>query len=244
MSSAKPSSGGAPNQDLRGIQFRAVTALSRLKDEVGRLGTPSDTADLRHRIAANSQRFKELAQQFRQAASSHPDKASTATQKIMRDFQSLLQNYERLMETARGKEAATLPRGQQVAKTLPEEDTADVERQAFIEHQQKQELLSVENELQFNETVIEERDQAISEITGQIGEVHQIFQDLAVLVHDQGEMIEDIESNLTRASNRTHDAHVQIVRAERSQARARNTWCFLTMLAVGAVGVLLLIILA
>lgn len=247
MSSGKPSSGGAPNQDLRGIQFRAVTALSRLKDEVGRLGTASDTADLRHRIAANSQRFKELAQQFREAANSHPDKASTATQKIMRDFQSLLQNYERLMETARGKEAASLPKahGQQGGKTgVPTQDTSDVEQQAFIEYQQKQELLSVENELQFNESLIEERDQAITEITGQIGEVHQIFQDLAVLVHDQGEMIEDIESNITRASNRTHDAHVQIVRAERSQARARNTWCFLTMLAAGAVGVLLLIILA
>eukprot|EP00889_Picochlorum_renovo_P008562 jgi/Picre1/35592/NNA_003053.t1 len=101
----------------------------------------------------------------------------------------------------------------------------------------------IENQVQYNEALIEERDRAITEITGQIGEVHQIFQDLAVLVHDQGEMVDDIEANLTRASNKTHDAHTQLIRAERSQRRARSTWCFLAMLAGGAIGVLLLIVL-
>ena len=41
----------------------------------------------------------------------------------------------------------------------------------------------------FNEAIIEEREQGIQEIQQQIGEVHEIFKDLAVLVHDQGTMI-------------------------------------------------------
>lgn len=61
-----------------------------------------------------------------------------------------------------------------------------------------QALLAVDNELTFNEAIIEEREQAINEISGQIGEVHQIFQDLAVLVNDQGEQLNDIEANITR----------------------------------------------
>jgi len=236
------------NQELRSIQFRAVTAFNRLRDDVARLGSAADTPDLRRRIAGSTQRFGELAQQFRDAVSKHPNKDGVATQKIMRDFQGLLKNSERLLSTAREREAATLPhRAARASAAAAEQDEAaraDIERQALLEQQRKQELLQTEGELRFNEALIEERDQAVTEISGQISEVHQIFQDLAVLVHDQGEMMDDIESNLTRAATRTMDAHTQIVRAERSQRRARNTWCFLMMLAAGAVGILLLIILA
>ncbi|KAL4535242.1 hypothetical protein Ndes2526B_g06141 [Nannochloris sp. 'desiccata'] len=237
------------NQELRAIQFRAVTAFNRLRDDVARLGTSVDTPELRRRIAGSTHRFGELAQQFRDAVAQHPAKNSTSTQKIMRDFQGLLKNSERLLGTAREKEAASLPRSSDgAAAALQQQDSsqnqADVERQALLEQQQKQQLLQTEGELQFNEALIDERDQAITEITGQIGEVHQIFQDLAVLVHDQGEMMDDIESNITRAATQTQDAHVQITRAERSQRKARKTWCFLMMLTAGVVAVLLLIILA
>jgi syntaxin 7 len=239
------------NQELRAIQFRAVTAFNRLRDDVARLGSSVDTPDLRRRIAGSTHRFGELAQQFRDTVSQHPAKNTTSTQKIMRDFQDLLKKSERLLSTAREKEAASLPRssdGATTAAALQQQDSsqnqADIERQALLEQQQKQQLLQTEGELRFNEALIDERDQAITEITGQIGEVHQIFQDLAVLVHDQGEMMDDIESNITRAATQTQDAHVQITRAERSQRRARNTWCFLMMLTAGVVAVLLLIILA
>jgi syntaxin 7 len=47
----------------------------------------------------------------------------------------------------------------------------------------------LDNEIVFNEAIIEERDQGIQEIQHQITEVNEIFKDLAVLVHDQGAMI-------------------------------------------------------
>ena len=47
----------------------------------------------------------------------------------------------------------------------------------------------MDNEIVFNEAIIEERDQGIQEIQHQITEVNEIFKDLAVLVHDQGAMI-------------------------------------------------------
>lgn len=242
----------AANAELKGIQFRAVTAFNRLRDDVGRLGTPSDTADLRRRIAASGERFKALAQEFRQRVAAHPARDSSAAQKLLRDFQSLLKTSERLMETAKAKEAASLPRqpagaamaaaAQQYELSAAAREAA--ERQALLESQRKQELLSIENQLQFNEAVIEERDHAITEISGQIGEVHQIFQDLAVLVNDQGEQLDDIEANITRAAERTADATVQIGHAERSQRSARNKWCFLLVITFVVLLILILIILA
>jgi syntaxin 7 len=47
----------------------------------------------------------------------------------------------------------------------------------------------LDNEIVYNETVIEEREHAIEEIQGQISEVHEIFKDLATLVHSQGVVI-------------------------------------------------------
>lgn len=47
----------------------------------------------------------------------------------------------------------------------------------------------MDNEISFNEAIIEEREQGINEIQQQIGEVNEIFKDLAVLVHEQGAMI-------------------------------------------------------
>ena len=47
----------------------------------------------------------------------------------------------------------------------------------------------MDNEIVFNEAIIEEREQGIHEIQQQIGEVNEIFKDLAVLVHEQGSMI-------------------------------------------------------
>jgi hypothetical protein len=49
--------------------------------------------------------------------------------------------------------------------------------------------LFLDNEIAFNEAIIEEREQGIQEIQQQIGEVNEIFKDLAVLVHEQGTMI-------------------------------------------------------
>ena len=47
----------------------------------------------------------------------------------------------------------------------------------------------MDNEIVFNEAIIEEREHGIQEIQQQIGEVNEIFKDLAVLVHEQGAII-------------------------------------------------------
>ena len=55
-------------------------------------------------------------------------------------------------------------------------DGDGAETQALLQAQQRQEFRRVDEELQYNEVLIEERDEAIQEISQQIGEVHEIFQ--------------------------------------------------------------------
>ena len=53
----------------------------------------------------------------------------------------------------------------------------------------------------------------------QIGEVNEIFRDLAVLVSDQGAMIDTIDSNVTRAAGEVRSANTELAAAEKQQAR-------------------------
>lgn len=220
---------------LKGIHFKAVTAYNRLKDE------------LRSPTVTNPQtagKIQELGKEFRVALEECQDdaaKESVLTQKIVRDFQGVLQRSESVLKDFKEKNARQAAYHGQVG-----EGSNQLELQEMQQMTVQQETMNTvsEAQLRHNEIVIEERNVAITEISGQIGEVHQIFQDLAVLVHDQGEAVDDIESNLTRAAQKTQDAHAHVRRAERSQRTAARNKCFLMMLGVGAVAVLFLVLLA
>ncbi|CAB4280410.1 unnamed protein product [Prunus armeniaca] len=67
--------------------------------------------------------------------------------------------------------------------------TRDQHRQPFLQERKRQEVLLLDNEISFNEAIIEEREHGIREIEEQIGQANEIFKDLAVLVHEQGVVI-------------------------------------------------------
>ena len=50
---------------------------------------------------------------------------------------------------------------------------------------QQQEFDSIENELEFNDALLEEREEGIRQIQRDVQDVHEVFKDLAVLVNEQ-----------------------------------------------------------
>lgn len=91
------------------------------------------------------------------------------------------------------------------------------EQRALLVESRRQEVLFLDNEIAFNEAIIEEREQGIQEIQQQIGEVNEIFKDLAVLVHEQGTMIDDIGSNIENSHAATAQAKSQLAKASKTQ---------------------------
>ena len=88
-----------------------------------------------------------------------------------------------------------------------------------------------------------EREQGIAEIQQQIGEVNEIFQDLAVLVNEQGQMIDDIEANIVSTAVRTKDARRVLTKADKSQKAARNKMICLAIVIAVVLIVLILFLL-
>jgi syntaxin 7 len=94
--------------------------------------------------------------------------------------------------------------------------------------------MQLENETVFNEAVIEEREQGIRDIHQQIGEVNELFKDLAVLVHEQGYMIGsyDIDKNIVGAEAATEEASQQLVKADKSQKSGSNIASLILVIVV------------
>ncbi|MBA0802064.1 hypothetical protein Gohar_012394 [Gossypium harknessii] len=114
----------------------------------------------------------------------------------------------------------------------------------------RQEVILLDNEIGFNEAMIDEREQGIREVEEQIGQVNEIFKDLAVLVHEQGVVIgkmpntlleidysfmhldlssdsfnitDDISSNIDASSVSTTQARGQLAKASKS-VKPRTSW--------------------
>ncbi len=68
------------------------------------------------------------------------------------------------------------------------------------------------------------------------------LQDMAVLVHDQGLQIDDIDANVSTYELRTEQAGQEIVKADTYQRAARNRKCILLTIVIIVVVVLVLVI--
>ncbi|KAL0914209.1 hypothetical protein M5K25_017721 [Dendrobium thyrsiflorum] len=117
------------------------------------------------------------------------------------------------------------------------------EERALLVESRRQEVLLLDNEIAFNEAIIEERQLGIQEIQQQIGEVNEIFKDLAVLVHDQGAMIDDIDSNIDNSLAATAQAKTQLTKASKTQKSNSSLGCLLLVI-FGVVLLILIIVLA
>ncbi|MED6120478.1 hypothetical protein PIB30_021147 [Stylosanthes scabra] len=258
---------GGPNAPLRRSQppsqaiaagiFQINTSLATFRRLVDALGTVKDTPDHRHKLHNTRQRIlqlvkdtsaklKSLTQSDRDAASSNANK-KIEDAKLVRDFQTTLQEFQKVQQLASERESTytpTAPPSSFPTSSGSGEESVerDQESQPFIREQRRQEVLLLDNEISFNEAMIEEREQGIREVQEQIGQANDIFKDLAVLVHDQGVVIDDIQSNIDTSAGATTQARVQLAKASKN-VKSRTSWCWWVLVIFVVVLVILLLVL-
>lgn len=69
-----------------------------------------------------------------------------------------------------------------------------------------------------------------------------MFQDLAVLINDQGQQLVTIDNQIASTAERTREGQQELVKAERSQRAARNK-CLALWLVAGLVLAIIIIVL-
>ncbi|KAK7847031.1 syntaxin-22 [Quercus suber] len=149
--------------------------------------------------------------------------------KLVRDFQTTLQEFQKAQQLASERESTYSPSAPPPSKTSDSDDysapSVDQENRPFLYDQKRQEVVLLDNEISFNEAMIDEREQGIKDIEEQIGQASEIFKDLAVLVHEQGVVIDDVHSNIESSSAATTQGRVQLAKASKS-SKSKSSWCW------------------
>uniref|UniRef100_A0A803LR92 t-SNARE coiled-coil homology domain-containing protein n=1 Tax=Chenopodium quinoa TaxID=63459 RepID=A0A803LR92_CHEQI len=227
--SSSRSSAQSPSQAVAAGIFQINTAVSSFRRLVDAIGTSKDTPDHRQKLHTTRQRILQLVKDTsaKLKALSDSDHSANVTQskkiedaKLARDFQATLQEFQNVQQLASERESSYVPSGAPtsvVTDSSVEEAKQDLENQPFLLDQKRQELVLLDNEVVFNEAIIEEREQGIKEVQSQIGQVNEIFMDLAVLVHEQGVVIDDIHSNIEASAAVTSQAKQQLSKASKSE---------------------------
>eukprot|EP00929_Paragymnodinium_shiwhaense_P035403 TRINITY_DN19109_c0_g1_i1.p1 TRINITY_DN19109_c0_g1~~TRINITY_DN19109_c0_g1_i1.p1 ORF type:complete len:308 (+),score=66.75 TRINITY_DN19109_c0_g1_i1:162-1085(+) len=97
-------------------------------------------------------------------------------------------------------------------------------------------------ELESMETNASQRSGEITQIAASISDLHTVFKELAVLVIDQGSILDRIDYNIEQVVHTSQDANVQLQKAEKSSKSNRAMKCIFVLVAINVVLLLILIL--
>jgi len=98
------------------------------------------------------------------------------------------------------------------------------------------------NEVEHVEALANERDEEIAQIAQSIEELSQIFKELAVLVIDQGTILDRIDFNMEQVVEHTQEGLGQLGVAEKHQKSARPMKCIICLIVLIVIMLALLIL--
>ncbi|OEL33156.1 Syntaxin-22 [Dichanthelium oligosanthes] len=228
--------GGA--NDARGLVFQITTAVASYRRLLNSLGTPKDTPILRDHLQKTSQNILQLAKDAKDKLqkAAEADKSidtsvsnkRVADMKLAKDFGATMEEFRKLQNLAIQREMAYKPVVPQNAQSnYTTGDRSDgpghmPEQRALLAESTRQEVLQLDNEIVFNEALIEEREHAIQEIQQQI---------------------EEIDTNIDNSAAATKEAKKEVAQAAKTQKSNSSLLCLL-MVIFGVVLLVVIIVLA
>ncbi|OUC47230.1 SNARE domain protein [Trichinella nativa] len=237
------------SSDERGKDFNRLsqlvsTQISKISQNVAtiqrmvaQLGTTQDSEHLRqnlHEIQHFTHTLSQTTMESLKNLSSLPSPSNASEQRqwklqrerLTNDFSVVLNNFQAVQRSAAQKEKVS------VLRARVDSGIGGVSFSSVI----PQEKLQIEQNLDIQ--TIQEREQVIRQLESDIMDVNQIFKDLALMVHQQGEVIDSIEANVDNAQVHIDQGSTQIQRAAQYQSKARRK----KMLCCSVIIVLIIVI--
>lgn len=110
----------------------------------------------------------------------------------------------------------------------------------LVQQQAQQAALADQGEVEFQESLIVQREEEIRDIERGITELNDIFRDLGTMVSAQGESLDVIEANVSNVAQDHKAADTELRSAARYQKGARNRACCLLLILAVVLAVILL----
>ncbi|CAN1199984.1 SYP22 [Linum perenne] len=218
--------------------FQINTAVSTFQRLVNTLGTPKDTPELREKLHKTrlhiGQLVKDTSARLKQASDS--DHHGTVSQskkiadaKLAKDFQAVLKEFQKAQRLSAERETAystfvakANPPSSYAANEVDGNSDTIPEERALLMESKRQEVVLLDNEISFNEAIIEEREQGIHEISQQI---------------------DDVGSHIDNAHAATAQGKQHLVKAAKTQKSNSSLTCLLLVI-FGIVLLIVIVVLA
>jgi len=238
-------------QALRSFSANTNT-LTKL---VSSVNPRTDDRDLRNRIHdlidQNKRLARDTTQKLKQMQSMkaldqrEQNSRRAAQSKLAQDFQRWLQKFQEISTLDLNKERKEVQESnyQRGHGDFPGLGLDFDKKRPAEEEESLVQAQAMEDDIQFNEQIVQERNREIREIETAVVEVGQIFQDLAAMVNEQGVMVDNIEANISSSVEATSTGVVQLEGAEEYQIRARKKCVCISIIVVVAVAIIVIVIL-
>ena len=164
-------------------------------------------------------------------------------QKLSREFQASGTEFQSIQRLALEKQRASATAARTALESndssAPYSDSPS-QQQSQLQEQDQLRLAS-QDEVDFQDSLIVERESEIRNIEQSVGELNELFRDVAHIVHEQGGQLDTIAGNVQNVATDTRHADLELRSANRYQKSARGkACCLLVILAI----VLTIIVLA
>jgi t-SNARE complex subunit (syntaxin) len=154
---------------------------------------------------------------------------------MIRDFQEAQTQAKMSMEERLVREIRVVKpdvTGEEVARIMSQDDPSRIFQQELLgdlDHQRaRQNLL-----------FITERHRDILTLEKSIRELHQLFVDMAAMVMQQGELIDQIETSVANSVEHTAQANVELESAIKAQKCGRKKMCIIILLVIALLAIII-----
>ncbi|MBN3290443.1 STX7 protein, partial [Polypterus senegalus] len=200
----------------------SVLLAAEIQRIVNQLGTAQDTNELRQQLRQKQQHVNNLAKEtdkYMKQFGTLPSSADQRQRKILKErlveeFSSALNNFQMVQRQAAQKEKEF---GGLHDDGYQEENISSFESKNRSEAQVQEDAITEEDLM-----LIKERETAIRQLESDIVNINEIFKDLGMMIHEQGETIDSIEANVENAEVHVQSANEQLARAADYQSRSRK----------------------
>lgn len=229
--------------------FTLTSNITQLNRQLALVGTKKDSEVVRGRVTRlldeTRAGFRDVTEGVKRAKSwEDPTAAMKYTQEKLQNqltaAMAEFQSAQRLSaEKTRQYVAATK---RQIHEQDEERYTDEGEGQQvpLVQQQVQRAALAEQSEVDFQESLIVQREEEIRDIERGITELNDIFRDLGTMVSAQGESLDIIETNIATVAQDHKAAHLELRGAAKYQKSARNRMCCLLLILAVVLTVILL----
>nr|XP_002750545.2 syntaxin-12 isoform X1 [Callithrix jacchus] len=243
-------------QTCSGNIQRISQATAQIKNLMSQLGTKQDSTKLQENLQQLQHSTNQLAKETNELlkelgslplplSASEQRQQRLQKERLMNDFSAALNNFQAVQRRVSEKEKESIARARAGSRLSAEERQREEQLVSFDSHEEWNQMQSQEDEVAITEQdleLIKERETAIRQLEADILDVNQIFKDLAMMIHDQGDLIDSIEANVESSEVHVERATEQLQRAAYYQKKSRKKMCILVLVLSVIVLILGLII--